>query len=145
MGDVCGARCGGLLVKGLAMSIRDVLHLDWLLEAADDAWPDWAVEEPVLGPFVGVGDMSRWRLSASWREDREVFLALGRLSLDKRWRHEAQAVLVLNVLPACEAIVRQRSGNGADADYVEQTAAGLVWEGDEYSPGGRRSTCSMAL
>lgn len=109
------------------MSIRDVLHLDWLLDAADDAWPNWAVEEPVLSPFAGVGDMSRWRLSASWREDREVFLALGRLSLDKRWRHEAQAVLVSNVLPACEAVVRQRTSNGADADYVEQTAAGLVW------------------
>ena len=44
-----------------------------------------------------------------WQEDREMFLALGRLTLVEESRTAATAVLVFLVLPACEATVMRRT------------------------------------
>ena len=92
------------------MSVRAALHLDPLLQAADDTWPQWTRTEPLLTRFASHREVAQWRMDdVDWQEDREVFLALGRLTLMEESRTAATAVLVFLVLPACEATVMRRA------------------------------------
>ena len=92
------------------MSVRAALHLDPLLQAADDTWPQWTRDEPLLTRFASHAEVAQWRMDdVDWQEDREMFLALGRLTLVEESRTAATAVLVFLVLPACEATVMRRA------------------------------------
>lgn len=113
--------------KDTPMSVRAALKIDGLLEAANDSWADWTAPEPVLTQFTSSGEVALWRKEAVWQDDREVLLALGRLTLVERSRLEATAVLVALVLPACEAVVAQRTRGVRDFRHVEEVAAGYLW------------------
>lgn len=109
------------------MSVRSALRIEPLLQAADESWSSWTADEPLLRRFGSSGDVAAWRLGAEWQQDREVLLALGRLTLEAESRQEATAVLVMLLLPACEAVVSSRTRNVADFRHVEEVAAGYVW------------------
>jgi len=109
------------------MSVRAALSIDPLLDAANDSWPDWTVGEPRLAPFMSVDEVVAWRRDAHWQDDREVLLALGRLTLLEGSRLEATAVLVALCLPACEAAVALRMRRAGDPRYVAEVAAGYLW------------------
>lgn len=109
------------------MSVRSALNIDSLLQSADDSWWEWTQPEPVLVQFSGTQDVIGWRIDAHWKDDREVLLALGRLTLREESRVHATAVLAAVVLPACESMVSLRSRNTSDFHYLEQVAAGYVW------------------
>lgn len=117
----------GNLVKGNVMSVRSALSIDSLLQIADETWSEWTPPEAVLAPFTCTSDVMLWRETALWREDREVLLALGRLTLRDASRTEATSVLVSLVLPACESVVSARSRNTRDFRHLDQVAAGYVW------------------
>ena len=73
------------------MSVRADLHLDNLLQAADDTWPQWTRTEPLLTRFASHREIAQWRMDdVDWQEDREVFLALGRLTLMEESRPPRQ-------------------------------------------------------
>lgn len=109
------------------MSVRAALNIDPLLDAANDSWPVWTAGEPLLAPFMSVGEVVAWRREANWQDDREVLLALGRLTLVEGSRLEATAVLVALCLPACEPVVALRARRSDDWGYVLEVAAGYVW------------------
>ncbi len=109
------------------MSVRTALNFDSLLSTADETWPDWTSSEPVLAQFSGTGDVLAWRVDAPWRDEREVLLALGRLTLAENTRYEATSVLVGLILPACEPVVAVRARMATDARHVENVAAGYLW------------------
>lgn len=109
------------------MSVRAALNIDCLLDAADETWSVWSAGEALLAPFGCTGDVASWRRDVAWQEDREVLLALGRLTRVEECRIEATAVLVSLLLPACEAAVSNRRGNTFDVAHLEQVAAGYVW------------------
>ena len=113
--------------KDPEMSVRAALNIDHLLDAADEHWEVWTSGEPVLSRFGSCRDVATWRGEAEWREDREVLLALGRLTRLEGSRVDATAVLVHLLLPACEAVVATRSRNTEDARHVEDVAAGYLW------------------
>lgn len=109
------------------MSVRSALNIEPLLETADASWPEWTWPEPSLAPFSSSQEVASWRATAMWQEDREVLLALGRLTLVEESRTSATAVLVSVVLPACESVVSIRSRNTRDFRHVEEVAAGYLW------------------
>ena len=110
------------------MSVRAALHLDPLLQAADDTWPHWTRDEPLLTRFASHREVAQWRMDdVDWQEDRETFLALGRLTLMEESRTAATAVLVFLVLPACEATVMRRTSRTRDVRQLEDVAAGYLW------------------
>ena len=110
------------------MSVRAALHLDPLLQAADDTWPQWTRTEPLLTRFASHAEVAQWRMDdVDWQEDREMFLALGRLTLVEESRTAATAVLVFLVLPACEATVMRRASMTHDVRQLEDVAAGYLW------------------
>lgn len=110
------------------MSVRAALRLTPLLETADETWCEWTSGEPLLAQFSSHGDVARWRRdNVDWQEDREVLLALGRLTLTEEPRVAATAVLVSLVLPACEVAVANRAPNLRDVRHLEQVAAGYLW------------------
>lgn len=109
------------------MTVRTALNFEPLLNTADETWPEWTASEPVLGQFTCTQDILTWRVDACWRAEREVLLALGRLTLNEQTRLEATSVLVGLVLPACEPVVAARARKAADARHVEEVAAGYLW------------------
>lgn len=109
------------------MSLRTAVNFDSLLTTAEETWPDWTCSEPVLGQFSSTGDVLAWRIDADWHDEREVLLALGRLTLSEDTRLEATSVLVGLVLPACEAVVAVRAAMASDGRHVEEVAAGYLW------------------
>lgn len=109
------------------MGVREALGVEEMVEDADQLWPMWAEAEPVLGRFAGVRDVERWRLDAGRDDVREVFLALGRISLDDERGEYATAVLVWMMLPACEAVVARRNRGNVAVDELTHVAAGYLW------------------
>ncbi|MBB1510650.1 hypothetical protein [Tessaracoccus sp. MC1756] len=109
------------------MSVRSALNIESLFQASDETWPEWTRPEGVLAHFTCAQDVASWRATVPWQEDREVFLALGRLMLEPESRAQATAALVFLVLPACESVVSARSTRTRDFRHVEQVAAGYVW------------------